>query len=54
MPMEDVPKGYEAVVWFVRRYRQPAVAPVAALPVQPDEALGKYRDQIERDLARLD
>jgi cytochrome c-type biogenesis protein CcmH/NrfF len=45
--------GVLVIVWFVRRYRQPAVAAVQA-PSAADGTLGKYREQIEQDLAHLD
>jgi len=45
--------GAGVVVWFVRRSsrRQPATG---AGPPIDDRALGKYREQIEKDLAHLD
>jgi len=52
--------GILVVVWFVRRYYHPApaeaVAAAAPGTVQgpADDPLGKYRDQIEQDLAHLD
>jgi cytochrome c-type biogenesis protein CcmH/NrfF len=52
--------GILVVVWFVRRYYHPvaagAVAAAAAGTGQgpADDPLGKYRDQIEQDLAHLD
>ncbi|PYT33336.1 MAG: hypothetical protein DMG58_07780 [Acidobacteria bacterium] len=54
VPYSALAFGTLVVVWFVRRYRQPAPVPQIEVPAQPDEALGKYREQIERDLAHLD
>jgi len=49
--------GIVVVIWFVRRYYHPAhAAGVAETGPEgtADEALGKYREQIEQDLAHLD
>lgn len=48
--------GIVVVIWFVRRYYHPAAAPAqAAGDAAPgDDTLGKYRDQIEQDLAHLE
>ncbi len=49
--------GVLVVIWFVRRYYHPAAAPAqaaAAGAAAGDDALGKYKDQIEQDLAHLD
>ena len=54
VPYSALAFGTLVVVWFVRRYRQPAPVPQIGVPAQPDEALGKYHEQIERDLAHLD
>jgi hypothetical protein len=54
VPYSALAFGTLVVVWFVRRYRQPAPVPQIAVPAQSDQALGKYREQIERDLAHLD
>ena len=43
--------GLLLVVWFIRKYRQPAA--MARAP-EDDEALARYRDQIEKDIAKLD
>jgi cytochrome c-type biogenesis protein CcmH/NrfF len=52
VPYAALAFGTLVLVWFVRRYRQPvAAAPAAA---QPDEALNRYREQIEQDVARLE
>jgi hypothetical protein len=41
------------VFWFVRRYyRKPAAAAAPAVVDDPEYA--RYREQIEKDLARLD
>jgi cytochrome c-type biogenesis protein CcmH/NrfF len=56
VPYTALVLGVLVVVWFVRRYRQTAPAPSLEVvaPAPSDEALGKYRDQIEHDLAHLD
>ncbi len=49
--------GVLVVIWFVRRYYHPAAAPAqaaAAGAAAGDDALGKYKDQIEQDLAHLE
>ena len=51
--------GILVVIWFVRRYYHPAAEPEAAsaagsAPAPANDALSKYRDQIEQDLAHLD
>jgi len=47
--------GILVVIWFVRRYYRPAPAPAqAAAAPAGDDTLGKYRDQIEQDLAHLE
>ena len=52
VPYSALALGTLVVVWFVRRYHRPAQA--AEAPAQTDETLGRYRDQIEQDLAHLD
>jgi len=52
VPYSALALGTLVVVWFVRRYHRPAQA--AEAPSQTDETLGRYRDQIEQDLAHLD
>lgn len=52
VPYSALALGVLVVVWFVRRYHRPAQ--VMEAPAQTDEALGRYRDQIEQDLAHLD
>jgi cytochrome c-type biogenesis protein CcmH/NrfF len=52
VPYSALALGTLVVVWFVRRYRHPAQA--AETPVPDDPALGRYREQIEHDLAHLD
>lgn len=43
------------VIWlFVRKYRKPALAAAPAGLAIDDPALAKYKDQIERDLAKLE
>jgi len=52
VPYSALALGTLVVVWFVRRYRR--TAPAAEAPAQEDAALGRYREQIEHDLAHLD
>jgi len=52
VPYSALALGTLVVVWFVRRYRHPEQA--AETPVPDDPALGRYREQIEHDLAHLD
>jgi cytochrome c-type biogenesis protein CcmH/NrfF len=52
VPYSALALGTLLVVWFVRRSHRPAQA--AEAPVQADEALGRYHEQIEQDLAHLD
>jgi len=52
VPYSALGLGTLVVVWFVRRYRHPEQA--AETPVPDDPALGRYREQIEHDLAHLD
>ena len=52
VPYGALALGTLVVVWFVRRYRH--AAPAAETPAPDDAALGRYRDQIEHDLAHLD
>ena len=54
VPYGTLALGILVVIWFVRRYYHPAEAPAAGAPAQADDTLGKYRDQIEQDLAHLD
>jgi cytochrome c-type biogenesis protein CcmH/NrfF len=43
--------GLLLVVWFIRKYRKPAAVPEA--PAE-DELVARYREQIEKDIAKLD
>lgn len=52
VPYSALALGTLVVVWFVRRYRRPAQA--ADAPAPDDAALGRYREQIDHDLAHLD
>jgi hypothetical protein len=52
VPYSALALGTLLVVWFVRRYRH--AAPAAETPAPDDAALGRYREQIEQDLAHLD
>lgn len=45
--------GVLVIVWFVRRYYQPRPAAGTGPPLE-DQDLGRYREQIEKDLAQLD
>jgi len=53
IPYSALAIGVLVIVWFVRRYHHPPPLAGAAAEV-PDAALGRYRDQIEHDLAHLD
>jgi cytochrome c-type biogenesis protein CcmH/NrfF len=53
VPYGTLALGVLVIVWFVRRYTHSAPA-AADAPAPPDEALGKYREQIEHDLAHLE
>jgi cytochrome c-type biogenesis protein CcmH len=52
MPPIMVGAGLLLVLAYIRRMRQPANA--APLPEVPAEVLDRYRDTIEKDLAKLD
>ena len=56
VPYLSLIPGAALIVWFIRRYRKPQplreLAPEAVDLDDPD--LAKYKDQIEKDLARLD
>ena len=60
VPYGTLAMGILVVVWFVRRYYHPAPSPAVAaaapgaVTAPADDALGKYRDQIEQDLAHLE
>lgn len=62
VPYSTLAIGVVVVIWFVRRYYHPAAAGVVAAtapgtgPQTPpaEDPLGKYRDQIEHDLAHLE
>ncbi|SRR5579864_5007983 len=60
VPYGTLAIGILVVIWFVRRYYHPAPAEAVAAGAPghgsgpEDDALGKYRDQIEQDLAHLD
>jgi cytochrome c-type biogenesis protein CcmH/NrfF len=53
VPYSTLALGVLVIVWFVRRYTRGSPAPAGAA-APPDEALRKYRDQIEHDLAHLE
>lgn len=50
MPFVAIAAGLALIWWFIQRFRKPSAVPAAA----QDETLSRYRDQIEKDLARLD
>jgi len=52
IPYSALALGTLVVVWFVRRYHHPP--PAAEGSAKPDEALGRYREQIEHDVAHLE
>ena len=52
VPYAALAFGTLVVVWFVRRYHRPGAS--AEAPAVPEETLGRYREQIEQDLAHLD
>ena len=62
VPYGTLAIGVLVVIWFVRRYYRPAAAGTAAATAPGtgtaapagDDPLGKYRDQIEHDLAHLE
>lgn len=60
VPYGTLVMGILVVVWFVRRYYRPVIATAVAAkmaraPRAPtDDPLGKYRAQIEDDLAHLE
>jgi cytochrome c-type biogenesis protein CcmH/NrfF len=45
--------GLALIWWFVRRYRKPRPLPEIG-PAPEDAELAKYKEQIEKDLARLE
>jgi cytochrome c-type biogenesis protein CcmH/NrfF len=56
VPYLSLIPGAALIYWFIRRYRRPRPIPDlgdAQLDLD-DPALAKYKDQIEKDLARLD
>ncbi len=50
MPFVAIAAGLMLIWFFIQRFRKPAAVPTLA----QDEALSRYRDEIEKDLARLD
>src|SRR5260370_33497009 len=56
IPYATLAPGALLIWWFIRRYRKPQPAPeLAGAAVDLDDPeLAKYKDQIEKDLARLD
>ncbi len=53
IPYSALAIGVLVIVWFVRRYYKPATAAPQASSLPP-EALDRYREQIEQDMAHLD
>jgi len=54
VPYASVGLGLVVIWLFIRKYRKPAAAgEVGSLEID-DPALAKYKDQIERDLAKLE
>ena len=54
VPYSTLVLGVLVIVWFVRRYSHGTPVPANSGAAPPDEALGKYREQIERDMAHLE
>jgi cytochrome c-type biogenesis protein CcmH/NrfF len=54
VPYSTLALGVLVIVWFVRRYTHGSPAAADAPAPAADEALGKYREQIEQDLAHLE
>jgi cytochrome c-type biogenesis protein CcmH/NrfF len=57
IPYASMLPGAALIWWFIRRYRKPKPIPeLAGVPTVDldDPELAKYKDQIEKDLARLD
>jgi cytochrome c-type biogenesis protein CcmH/NrfF len=55
IPYASLVPGAFLIWWFVKRYRKPRPAAEVAATVDLDDPdLAKYKDQIEKDLARLD
>ena len=58
VPYASLVPGVFLIWWFVKRYRKPRAAPELAgggdAVDLDDPELAKYKDQIEKDLARLD
>ena len=54
VPYASVLLGLAMIWWFMKRYRKPrALAEIGTLEID-DPALEKYKDQIEKDLAKLE
>ena len=54
IPYSALAIGVLVIVWFVRRYYKPGTAAAPEASSVPPEALDRYRDQIEQDMAHLD
>ena len=51
MPFVMIAIGLAVIWWFIKRYRRPAAA---GAPMIETDALDRYQEQIEKDLAKLD
>ncbi|HKW96186.1 MAG TPA: cytochrome c-type biogenesis protein CcmH [Bryobacteraceae bacterium] len=54
VPYSALALGVLVIVWFVKRYYHPPAAAPAPAAGPSQDALNRYRDQIEQDLAHLD
>jgi cytochrome c-type biogenesis protein CcmH len=54
VPYASIGFGLVVIWMFIRKYRRPKPLADAGPPELEDPALQKYRDQIEKDLAKLD
>jgi cytochrome c-type biogenesis protein CcmH/NrfF len=55
VPYLSILPGAALIFWFIRRYRPKPIADLSPGAVDLDDPeLAKYKDQIEKDLARLD
>jgi cytochrome c-type biogenesis protein CcmH len=52
MPFVAIVLGLGAIYWYIKRYRS-APAPAGVAPLN-DEMLARYRETIDKDLAKLD
>jgi cytochrome c-type biogenesis protein CcmH/NrfF len=54
MPWVAIALGLLAIGWFMRRHRSRRTAEANASPELDAEVLSRYRDNIEKDMSRLD